>query len=407
MATVDLALTRDITVGKSLRGKRVDVPGVVFQAALLFCLFVCLAFIVLLFGIILDDGLGTFQNRGFVISDFPSELEKALSETWTFLTHPEGLVGWFATLVAFVGLPLAIFFSVRGRYWKFLIAIVVGFAIVFGIAALVGTSDFLTSDLSRFPERAGVSQAIFGTVFLALMTAVVAFPLGIATAVFLEEYAPDNRLIAFVRLNIRNLAGVPSVVYGLLGLAIFVQLLGTDIGDIPVVGGTLFDVFGEGGITGGRTIIAGGFTLAILVLPIVIITSSEALRAVPQSLREGGYGVGATKWEVTKSLVMPNAFAGILTGTILSLSRAIGETAPLILVGAFFGTFFTTGNAGLSEKFSTTYTALPQVVYQWATDAKTEFRLSLTASAILVLLVITILANVAAVLLRNRYEKRW
>jgi phosphate transport system permease protein len=407
MATVDVAITRDITVGRSLRGKRVDVPGVVFQAALLFCLLVCLAFIVLLFGIILDDGLGTFQNRGFVISDFPSELEKALTETWTFLTNPEGLVGWFATLVAFVGLPLAIFFSAKGRHWKILVAMVVGFAIVFGIAALVGTSDFLTSDLSRLPERAGISQAIFGTVFLALMTAVVAFPLGIATAVFLEEYAPDNRLIAFVRLNIRNLAGVPSVVYGLLGLAIFVQLLGTDIGDFPVIGGTLVDIFGEGGITGGRTIIAGGFTLAILVLPIVIITSSEALRAVPQSLREGGYGVGATKWEVTKSLVMPNAFAGILTGTILSLSRAIGETAPLILVGAFFGTFFTTGNAGLSEKFSTTYTALPQVVYQWATDAKTEFRLSLTAAAILVLLVITILANIAAVLLRNRYEKSW
>lgn len=407
MATVDVALTRDITAARSLRGKRVDVPGLAFQAALLFCLFVCLAFIVLLFGIILDDGLGTFQNRGFVISDFPSELEKALSQTWTFLTHPEGLVGWFATLIAFVGLPLTIFFSVRGRHWKILVAIVVGFVIVFGIAALVGTSSFLTSDLSRFPEQAGVSQAIFGTVFLALMTAVVAFPLGIATAVFLEEYAPENRLIAFVRLNIRNLAGVPSVVYGLLGLAIFVQLLGTNIGDIPVVGGTLVDIFGEGGITGGRTIIAGGFTLAILVLPIVIITSSEALRAVPQSLREGGYGVGATKWEVTKSLVMPNAFAGILTGTILSLSRAIGETAPLILVGAFFGTFFTTGNAGLSEKFTTTYTALPQVVYQWATDAKTEFRLSLTASAILVLLAITILANIAAVLLRNRYEKRW
>ncbi|MCJ7438187.1 MAG: phosphate ABC transporter permease PstA [Acidimicrobiia bacterium] len=407
MATADVALTRDITVGKSLRGKRVDVPGVVFQVALLFCLFVCLAFIVLLFGIILDDGLGTFQNRGFVISDLPSELEKALSETWTFLTHPEGLIGWFATLVAFVGLPLAIFFSARGRHWKILVAMVVGFVIVFGIAALVGTSSFLTSDLSRFPERAGVSQAIFGTVFLAIMTAIVAFPLGIATAVFLEEYAPSNRFIAFVRLNIRNLAGVPSVVYGLLGLAIFVQLLGSDIGDIPVLGGTLVDIFGEGGITGGRTIIAGGLTLAILVLPIVIITSSEALRAVPQSLREGGYGVGATQWEVTKSLVLPNAFAGILTGTILSLARAIGETAPLILVGAFFGTFFTTGSAGLSEKFSTTYTALPQVVFQWATDAKSEFRLSLTAAAILVLLAITILANVAAVLLRNRYEKRW
>jgi phosphate transport system permease protein len=407
MATVDVAMTRDITLGRSLRGRRVDVPGLAFQLALLLCLFVCLAFIILLLAIVLDDGLSTFQSRGFVISDLPSELEKALNETWAFLTHPEGLVGWLATAIAFVGLPIAIFVSVRGRHWKILIAIVVAFAIAFGIAALVGTSSFLTSDLSRFPERAGVAQAIFGTVFLALMTAIVAFPLGIATAVFLEEYAPNNRFIAFVRLNIRNLAGVPSVVYGLLGLAIFVQLVGTNIGDIPVIGGALVDIFGEGGITGGRTIIAGGLTLAILVLPIVIITSSEALRAVPPSLREGGYGVGATQWEVTKSLVLPNAFPGILTGTILSLSRAIGETAPLILVGAFFGTFFTTGSAGLSDKFTTTYTALPQVVFQWATDAKSEFRLSLTAAAILVLLAITVLANVAAVLLRNRYEKRW
>ncbi|MEX2255153.1 MAG: phosphate ABC transporter permease PstA [Acidimicrobiia bacterium] len=407
MATVDVALAKDITAGKSLRGRRVDVPGLAFELALLVCLFACLAFIVLLLGIVLDDGLGTFQDRGFVLSDFPSELEKALSETWTFLTHPEGLIGWFATLVAFVVLPITVIAAARARRWKLIIAIVVGFALVFGVAAFVGTSSFLTSDLSRFPERAGVSQAIFGTVFLAFITALVAFPLGIATAVFLEEYAPDNRFISFVRLNIRNLAGVPSVVYGLLGLAIFVQLMGTDIGDFPVIGGTLVDIFGENGLTGGRTIIAGGLTLAIVVLPIVIITSSESLRAVPRSLREGGYGVGATKWEVTKMLVLPNAFAGILTGTILSLSRAIGETAPLILVGAFFGTFFTTGNADLGEKFSTTYTALPQVVFQWATDAKTEFRLSLTAAAILVLLAITLLANLAAVLLRNRYEKRW
>lgn len=407
MSTADVAIAREVTVGRSLRGRRVDVPGLAFELALLFSLLVCLAFIVLLVSIVLGDGLGTFQERGFVISDFPSELEKALGETWAFLTHPEGLVGWFASAVAFVGLPVTVFLCVRGRRWRILIGILIAFLITFGIAALVGTSSFLTSDLSRIPENAGVAQAIFGTVFLAIMTAFVAFPLGIATAVFLEEYAPNSRFISFVRLNIRNLAGVPSVVYGLLGLAIFVQLLGTDIADFPVIGGTLVDIFGEDGITGGRTIIAGGLTLAILVLPIVIITSSEALRAVPQSLREGGYGVGATQWEVTKSLVLPNAFAGILTGTILSLSRAIGETAPLILVGAFYGTFFTTGSAGLSDKFTTTYTAIPQVVFQWATDAKTEFRLSLTAAAILVLLVITLLANVAAVLLRNRYEKRW
>ena len=275
------------------------------------------------------------------------------------------------------------------------VALLVGTVISDGAGVITDRGgDFLTSNLSRLPERAGVAQAVFGSVALALVVVVVAFPLGIATAIYLEEYAPDNRLTGIVRLNIRNLAGVPSVVYGLLGLAVFVQLLGTDLGS-------------GGGLTGGRTLVSGGLTLAVLVLPIVIITASESLRAVPQSLREGGYGVGATKWEVTKRLVIPNSFAGMLTGTVLSLSRAIGETAPLILVGAFFGTFFTTGDAGFFEKFTTTYTALPQVVYQWATDAKTEFNTELAAAAILVLLAITLVANLAAVLLRNRYEQRW
>jgi phosphate transport system permease protein len=278
---------------------------------------------------------------------------------------------------------------------------------LFFIIALVGTvlveglqvfqdrgSAFLTDNLSRIPDRAGVAQAIFGSFALALIVVIVAFPLGVATAVYLEEYAPSNWLTRTVRLNIRNLAGVPSVVYGLLGLAVFVQILGTNRGE-------------GGGLTGGKTLISGGLTLAILVLPIVIITASEAIRAVPQSLREGGYGLGATKWEVTRTLVLPNSFAGILTGVVLSLSRAIGETAPLIIVGAFFGTFFTTGDAGFFDKFTETYTALPQVVFQWATDAKTEFNTELAAAAIIVLLVLTLLCNLVAVLLRNRYEKRW
>ena len=254
--------------------------------------------------------------------------------------------------------------------------------------------SFFTSDLSRIPEQAGIAQALFGSAALAVVVVLVAFPLGITTAVYLEEYAPDNKFMTLVRLNIRNLAGVPSVVYGLLGLAIFVKLLGTDM-----AGGT--------GITGGRTIISGGLTLSVLVLPIVVITSSEALRAVPASLREGAYGVGATKWEVTKKLVLPNALPGILTGTVLSLSRAIGETAPLILVGAFYGTFFTTGDTGTLGKFTTTYTALPQVIYQWATEAQSEFNVELTSAAICVLIGLTFVANIAAILLRNRYEKRW
>jgi phosphate transport system permease protein len=387
MATVDVALPRAITIDESLRGKRADVPGFAFQVALLGCLFACLAFIVLLLSTVFSDGLDVFKTRGFVISAFPHELQRAFDETVTFLVHPHGIAGWLVSALVLLGIPWGLFLAVRARRWRLVIGIGVAIVALFAIAALIGTSSFLSSNMSSSADRAGVAQGIFGTVVLSLITAVIAFPLGVATAVFLEEYAPDNRLTRIVRLNIRNLAGVPSVVYGLLGLAIFVKL---------------FE-----GATGGRTIIAGGLTLAALVLPIVIITSSEAIRAVPRALREGGYGVGATQWEVTKTLVLPNAFSGILTGTILSLSRAIGETAPLLLVGAFYGTFFTTGDTDLLGKFSTTYTALPQVVYNWRGEANTDFAISLTAAAIIVLLAITLLANLTAVLLRNRFEKRW
>lgn len=387
MATVDMAVPQNVTVDRSLRGKRVDVPGLAFQLALLFCLLICLAFIVILISTVLDDGLSTFKERGFVIGSFPEHFGNAFVDTWHLLTHPDGIAGWVASMVALIGFPLGVGAAIRARRWKLLIGVAVAILGAFALAGLIGTSSFLSSNTSNFDFRAGIAQAIFGTLVLAAITALVAFPLGIATAVFLEEYAPDTRLVRFVRLNIRNLAGVPSVVYGLLGLAIFVKLLGS--------------------LTGGKTLIAGGLTLAILVLPIVIITASEAIRAVPQSLREGGYGVGATHWEVTKDLVLPNAGAGILTGTILALSRAVGETAPLILVGAVFGTYFSTGSAGFFDKFTTDYTALPQVIYQYATEAKTAFSVNLAAAAIIALLVITLLANLTAVMLRNRYEKRW
>ncbi len=387
MTTVGTTLPREITIDRSLRGKRTDVPGLVFQLGLLGCLFACISFNVLLLATVFSDGLEVFKTRGFVISAVPHEFQRAVDETWAFLVHPHGVAGWIVSALVLAGIPGCLFLAVRARRWRLAVGIVVAIVVAFTIAALIGTSSFLSSNMSSSASRAGVAQAIFGTVVLALITALIAFPLGIATAVFLEEYAPDNRLTRLVQLNIRNLAGVPSVVYGLLGLAIFVKLLE--------------------GATGGRTIITGGLTLGILVLPIVIITSSEAIRAVPKSLREGGYGVGATQWEVTKTLVLPNAFSGILTGTILSLSRAIGETAPLLLVGAFYGTFFTTGDTDLLGKFSTTYTALPQVVYNWRGEAQTDFAISLTAAAIIVLLAITLLANLTAVLLRNRYEQRW
>jgi phosphate transport system permease protein len=254
--------------------------------------------------------------------------------------------------------------------------------------------EFLTTGLSTQPELAGVWQGIKGSIFLGLFVIVLSFPLGIATAIYLEEYAADNRLTRFVVLNIRNLAGVPSVVYGLLGLAIFVELLGTGMGE-------------SGGLTGGRSLLSGGLTLSILVLPIVIITASEALRGVPQSLREGGYGVGATRWEVTRSLVIPNALPGILTGTILALARALGETAPLILVGAFFGNFFVQPNQGAVDTLQGAYTALPVIIFNWVGEAQREFKLELAPAAIIVLLGITLLFNLLAVLLRNRYDKTW
>ncbi|MCE7885849.1 MAG: phosphate ABC transporter permease PstA, partial [Actinobacteria bacterium ATB1] len=187
--------------------------------------------------------------------------------------------------------------------------------------------DFVTSGLSSRPERAGVWQGIVGSFLTTAFVVVVAFPLGVAAAVYLEEYAPESRFTRFVNLNIRNLAGVPSVVYGILGLAIFV--------------GVLRD------LTGGRSMISGGLTLAVLVMPIVVITTAESLRAVPRSLREGGFGLGATRWEVVRTLVLPYAMPGILTGTILSIARAIGEAAPLILVGAVTGFFASASGSNL------------------------------------------------------------
>ena len=245
--------------------------------------------------------------------------------------------------------------------------------------------DFLTSPTSARASQAGVVQGIVGTIMMGVFVSLFAFPLGVMSAVYLEEYAPDNRLTRFISVNIRNLAGVPSVVYGILGLSVFVIALA--------------------GVTGGRSMISGGLTLAILVLPIVIITSSEAIRAVPQSLREGGYGIGASRWEVTKSLVLPAAAPGILTGTVLALSRALGETAPLILVGAVLGGF-STGNQGIVEQIFGRFTAMPMIVFDWARKPQEAF-VALTAAAIIVLLFITLLANAIAIYLRNRYERTW
>jgi phosphate transport system permease protein len=247
--------------------------------------------------------------------------------------------------------------------------------------------SFLTSGNSTIPQAAGVEQAIIGSVILMLFVGLVAFPLGIGAAVYLEEYARDTRFTRFLQTNIRNLAGVPSIVYGLLGLAIFAVALKD--------------------LTGGYTLLAGGLTLGILVLPIVIITSSEALRAVPNSIREAGFGVGATRWEVIRSHVLPSAAPGILTGTVLTLSRALGETAPLLLVGAVTG-FFASGSANFLQQLRQDhgYTALPTIIFSWSRQPNPDFQ-ALAAAAIVVLLVVLLTLNATAILLRNKYERAW
>lgn len=240
--------------------------------------------------------------------------------------------------------------------------------------------EFLTAPLSSRPARAGIAQGILGSVLLMGFVAAVALPIGIGAAVYLEEYAGDTWPARLIRTNIRNLAGVPAIVYGLLGLALFVSTLGL-----------------------GKSLVAGGLTLAVLVLPIVVITTSEALRAVPTSIREAAYGVGATRWETVRSHVLPYAAPGILTGTILSLARAFGETAPLLMVGAIAGTF---SSGGIGDMLTGSYTALPTIVFNWSGYSQDEFR-SLTAAAIVVLLVVILLVNASAILLRNRYDRRW
>jgi phosphate transport system permease protein len=251
--------------------------------------------------------------------------------------------------------------------------------------------DFLTSPLSSDPSKAGIAQGLFGTIILALLVPIISFPFGIATAVYLEEYAPNNRLTRFIQINIRNLAGVPSIVYGLLGLAIFVAF---------------FKSIGLGGSRDGRHLLAAALTLAVLVLPIVIITTAEALRAVPLTIREAGYGVGASRWEVTRKLVLPAAVPGILTGTVLALARALGETAPLLLIGGIVGGFSTPEGQSIVDTLTGSYTALPLTVFQWAKQPQEEFR-QLAAAAIVVLLAVTLFANAVAVLLRNRFERNW
>jgi len=249
--------------------------------------------------------------------------------------------------------------------------------------------DFLRSNTSSIDTRAGVRQGLLGSFILIGFVAVVALPLGVAAAIYIEEYAADTRLNRLLITNIRNLAGVPSIVYGILGLVVFVKIMR------GITGPEIF----------GRSHVSGGLTLAMLAMPFVVIVAMEALRAVPNSIREAAYGVGATRWEVVRSHVVPYAAPGIFTGAILSLARAFGETAPLLLVGATTG-FLSTGNASLLETLRGPYTALPTLVFAWTRLPGEEWQAN-AAAAIVVLLVAILIVNAVAIVLRNRYERTW
>ncbi len=253
--------------------------------------------------------------------------------------------------------------------------------------------NFLSRPQSSAPEVAGVRTAILGSLWTIIITILVAFPLGVGAAIYLEEYAPLNPLTRLIQININNLAGVPSIIYGMLGLAIFVRALE------PLTSGAFIGGLVDPTTANGRTIMSAGLTLALLVLPLLIVNAQEAIRAVPGSLREAGYALGATKWQVVWHHVLPNALPGILTGTILSISRAMGETAPLVVVGA--STFIVYDPNGPFSKFTT----LPVQIYQWTARPQQEFR-NLAAAAILVLLALLLTLNATAIMMRNRYSRR-
>ncbi|MFZ5652721.1 MAG: phosphate ABC transporter permease PstA [Bacillota bacterium] len=236
--------------------------------------------------------------------------------------------------------------------------------------------QFITGFPSRFPEKAGILPAILGTIWIMVLTMVFSVSIGIATAIYLEEYAPRNLLTSVIQTNIMNMAGVPSIVYGILGLAVFVRALQLE-----------------------RSILAGSLTMTLLVLPVIIIASQEALRTVPESLKHASYALGATRWQTVRKVILPYAMPGILTGTILATSRAIGETAPLITIGAM--AFVSFVPSGPMDGF----TVLPIQIFNWTSRPQEDFR-GLAAGGIMVLLTVLLSLNALAIFLRNKYQKR-
>ncbi|WP_222918203.1 phosphate ABC transporter permease PstA [Natrinema sp. SYSU A 869] len=238
--------------------------------------------------------------------------------------------------------------------------------------------QFLTNPPHPNPYEAGFLPALIGSIAIMLLIALITFPLGVGAAVYLEEYASDGYLTRFIQLNIANLAGVPSVVYGLLGLGLFIGLLNIGYG----------------------TILVAAFTVSLLILPIVIISAQEAIRAVPDSQRQASYGMGATKWQTIRNVVLPRAMPGIMTGTILALGRAIGETAPLIMIAAPTTVF------GAPTSLFSKVSAMPLQIYNWASYPQTEFQYGVVAAGVVTLLVVLLTMNSIAIVIRNRYQQR-
>jgi phosphate transport system permease protein len=276
--------------------------------------------------------------------------------------------------------------------------------------------DFLTSFDSRHPEQAGILAGLWGSLWLIFFTTLLSVPIGVGAALYLEEYASDSRLTRLIQVNLSNLAGVPSIVYGILGLTVFVRMFGAfsegaKVLEIPIIFATL-----RVPLPLGRSVISGSLTLSLLILPVVIVAAQEALRAVPSSIRTASYALGATRWQTIRHQVLHASLPGILTGVILSISRAIGETAPLVMIGALTYVAFTPGDIespvdivrnpqGLADAPFDTFTALPIQIFNWVSQPETSYQ-HVAAAGIIVLLVVLLVLNSAAIVIRNRFQKR-
>jgi phosphate transport system permease protein len=301
----------------------------------------------------------------------------------------------------------------RGRVLKDRLFVVVCVLVTFVSVAVLGALlwsilaqglqflrwDFLTTFPSRFPEKAGFKVALWGSLWLVAICAFTALPLGVGAAIYLEEFAPKNRFTRFVQLNISNLAGVPSIVYGIIGLTVFSYMFGLfgSPKDPSYTIGSPENWFYIR-IPFGGCVLTGGLTLMLVILPIVVIASREALRAVPDSLREGALAVGSTRWQMVARMTLPAAIPGIMTGVILAISRAIGEAAPLLVVGGFLFVTFTPAN--LMDDFA----AMPLQIFNWASRPQADFA-SVAATGIIVLLAILLFFNATAVFVRYKFQK--